>query len=40
MLSCARLSVRAGEGPVRLQDPPARNGGAAEEVQRQEEAKG
>lgn len=28
----------AGEGQVRLQDPPARDGGAAEEVQCQEEA--
>lgn len=29
-----------GEGQVRLQDPPAGDGGAAEEVQRQEEAEG
>lgn len=35
-----RVCVCAGEGQVRLQDPPARNGGTAEEVQRQEEAEG
>ena len=30
----------AGEGPLCLQDPPPRDGGTAEEVQRQEEAQG
>lgn len=30
----------AGEGPLRLQNPPAGDGGAAEEVQRQAEAEG
>lgn len=38
VLVCA--CVCAGEGQVCVQDPPARNSGAAEEVQRQEEAEG